>query len=78
MVLLSRRVDYSGFWPTWMEFRMFSTWKWTLGNFSTGVRYTMKNRGIVSGEMGAYFTLYRFYRFLSSRFPRVLNQGLLR
>ena len=41
MVLLSRRVDYSGFWPAWMEFPMFSTWKWTLGNFSTGVRYTM-------------------------------------
>ena len=38
MVLLSRRVDYSGFWRAWMEFPMFSTWRWTLGNFvsSTG------------------------------------------
>ena len=30
------------------------------------------DRGIVSGEMGTYFGLYRSYRFLSSRFPRVL------
>ena len=41
MVLLSRRVDYRGFWRAWMEFPMFSTWRWTLGNFGTGVRYTM-------------------------------------
>ena len=41
MVLLSRRVDCSGFWRASMEFPMFSTWRWTLGNFGTGVRNTM-------------------------------------
>ena len=31
------------------------------------------DRGIVSEEVGTFFGLHRSYRFLSSRFPRVLN-----